>query len=129
MLGSVILDESVNCYYLNNTSGFWTKPADAVIDRTTTDGALPKGGNAEAAAVSGPSPLPCCAECRRGRDGWQPWRSAIHAGPKNDGVLKERLVTAVTSAEAEAWHAARAVETEASMRLSRNRRSGLASHQ
>jgi len=49
--------------------------------------------------------------------------------PKNDGVLKERLVTAITSAEAEAWHAARAVETEASMRLSRNRRSGLASHQ
>jgi Ku70/Ku80 beta-barrel domain len=26
VLGSVILDESVNCYYLNNTSGFWTKP-------------------------------------------------------------------------------------------------------
>jgi hypothetical protein len=44
--------------------------------------------------------------------------------PRNDGVLKERLVT---SAEAEAWHAARAIETEASMRLSRNCRSGLAS--
>jgi len=46
--------------------------------------------------------------------------------PKNDGVLKEQFVTAVTSAEAEAWHAARAVDTEASMRLSRNCRSGQA---
>jgi hypothetical protein len=35
-------------------------------------------------------------------------------------------VTAVTPAEAEAWHAARAVDTEASMRLSRNCRSGQA---
>jgi hypothetical protein len=32
---------------------------------TIADRALSEGGNAEAAAVSGPSPLPCCAECRR----------------------------------------------------------------
>jgi hypothetical protein len=46
--------------------------------------------------------------------------------PKNDGVLKEQFVTAVTPAEAEAWHAARAVDTEASMRLSCSCRSGQA---
>jgi hypothetical protein len=33
--------------------------------------------------------------------------------PKNDGVLKEQFVTAVTPAEAEARHAARTVDTEA----------------
>jgi hypothetical protein len=33
--------------------------------------------------------------------------------PKNGGVLKERFVTAVAPAEAEAWHAARTVDTEA----------------
>ena len=31
-VGSVILDESVNCYYLNNTSGFLDKTIPAAAE-------------------------------------------------------------------------------------------------